>query len=299
MMVSTTPRIAYTARKVAVPLFLLFLWDVFVTILYFKVTPNVQPVELPLTLFGTALALFIGFCVNAAYARWWEARGLWGLMINASRNVAREAIAFCDEDVQGAHQGLAREIVHAQIAYVHVLRTALRGQATADEARRYLPPDKVAALTAVANKQNMILTDQALHAARALRAGMLDPYGRVRIETTLVDIANAQGGMERIKNTPLPSQYRFFPLFFSHIFCVILPFAVVQNLGIYTPVGSAFVGLMFLMAVRIGLDLMDPFADEIYDVPMTAMCRTIEIDLLQMLGEPAPEPVKPVDGVLW
>ena len=74
---------------------------------------------------------------------------------------------------------------------------------------------------------------------------------------------------------------------------------MVQKLGIYTPVGSAFVGLMFLMAVQIGLDLMNPFADDIYDVPMTAMSRTIEIDLLQMLGEPAPEPVQPVDGVLW
>ena len=114
---------------------------------------------------------------------------------------------------------------------------------------------------------------------------MLDPFARVRIDATLVDIANAQGGLERIKNTPLPSQYRFFPSFFAKIFCIILPFAVVQDLGIYTPVGSALVGLMFLMAVEIGLDLMDPFANSIYDVPMTAMCRTVEIDLLQMMGE--------------
>ncbi|VVC55956.1 putative membrane protein [Beijerinckiaceae bacterium RH AL1] len=262
-------------------------------------TPDVQQIELPLTLFGTALALFIGFCVNAAYARWWEARGLWGLMINASRNVARQAISFCDESVPGAIKGLAREIARGQIAYVHVLRTSLRGQPMPDEARRYLPADQVEGLARIANKHNMILTDMALMAARALKAGMLDPYARVRIEATLVDIANAQGGMERIKNTPLPSQYRFFPLIFAHVFCIILPFAVVQKLGIYTPFGSAFVGLMFLMAVQIGLDLMDPFADDIYDVPMTAMCRTIEIDLLQMLGEPAPEPVRPVDGILW
>ena len=299
MIVSKRPRFVYAMRKVALPLFYLFLWDVFVTILYFKVTPNVQEIELPLTLFGTVLALFIGFCVNAAYARWWEARGLWGLMINASRNVAREAIAFCDESGHTAHKGLGREIVRHQIAYVHVLRAALRGQPIADEARRYLPPDAVAGLADIANKHNMILTDMALTSTKAMRAGMLDPYARVRIEATLVDIANAQGGMERIKNTPLPSQYRFFPVIFTHIFCIILPFAVVQKLGFYTPFGSAFVGLMFLMAVQIGLDLMDPFADDIYDVPMTAMCRTIEIDLQQMLGEAAPEPVRPVEGVLW
>ena len=149
------------------------------------------------------------------------------------------------------------------------------------------------------NKQNAILTDIGRLAAEAHRLGMLDPYARVRIDTTLVDIANSQGGMERIKNTPLPSQYRFFPSFFAKIFCIILPFAVVQDLGIYTPVGSALVGLMFLMAIEIGLDLMDPFADSIYDVPMTSMCRTVEIDLLQMMGERAPEKIQPVDNVLW
>ena len=299
MIVSKSPRIGHALRKVAVPLFVLFIWDVIVTIVYFKVTPNVKPLELPLTLFGTALALFIGFAVNAAYGRWWEARGLWGLMINASRNLAREAITFCDDTVPGADKALGRRMARAQIAYVNVLRTSLRGQAVAPEVSTYLPADKAAALDAIVNKQNMILTDQAVMAARALKAGMIDPYARVRIEATLVDIANAQGGMERIKNTPLPSQYRFYPFFFSHVFCVLLPFVVVNDLGIYTPFGSALVSLMFLMALQISLDLMNPFADDIYDVPMTAMCRTIEIDLLQMMGDAAPAPMTPVDGVLW
>lgn len=299
MIVSKIPRVGHAAREIAMPLFVLFLWDVIVTIFYFKVTPDVRTIELPFSLFGSALALFIGFAVNAAYARWWEARGLWGAMINASRNVARQAISFCDEAVPGARKGLGRDMARAQIAYVHVLRTALRGEAMATEAKTYLSAAMEADLAAMINKPNAILTDIALLATEAFKAGMLDPYARVRIEATLVDIANAQGGMERIKNTPLPSQYRFFPSFFSKVFCVILPFAVVQNLGVYTPVGSALVGLMFLMAVQIGTDLMDPFANDIYDVPLTALCRTIEIDLLQMIGDPAPEKSAPVNGVLW
>ena len=299
MIVSRVPRFGHALREIAVPLFFLFLWDVFVTILYFKVTPHVRPIELQFSLFGSALALFIGVSVNAAYGRWWEARGLWGLMINASRNVARQALTFCDERVPNARVGIGREMARAQIAYVNVLRAALRGQPTPPEAKTYLPPDWAASLDAMVNKQNAILTDIGRLATEAHRLGMLDPYARVRIDATLVDIANAQGGMERIKNTPLPSQYRFFPSFFAKIFCIILPFAVVQDLGIYTPVGSALVGLMFLMAIEIGLDLMDPFADSIYDVPMTSMCRTVEIDLLQMMGEPAPEKIKPVANVLW
>jgi putative membrane protein len=299
MIVSKIPRVGHAAREIAVPLFVLFLWDVAVTIFYFKVTPDVRTLELPFSLFGSALALFIGFAVNAAYGRWWEARGLWGLMINASRNVARQAITFCDEAGANAHKGLGREMARAQIAYVHVLRTALRGEPCATEAATYLTPAMASDLAIMVNKPNAILTDIGSLSTEAMKAGMLDPFARVRIESTLVDIANAQGGMERIKNTPLPSQYRFFPSFFAKVFCVILPFAVVQNLGIYTPLGSALVGLMFLMAVQIGTDLRDPFANDIYDVPMTAMCRTIEIDLLQMMGDPAPEKIEPVKGVLW
>ena len=155
-------------KEIVVPLFLLFLWDVLVTVLYYKVTPNVRPIELPLSLFGSAIALFIGFCVNAAYARWWEARGLWGLMINASRNVARQAITFIDDSEDDQ---ISREIVRAQIAYVHVLRTALRGQSLPPEATTYLTPTKLGALDGMVNKQNAILTDIAKMATKALKAG--------------------------------------------------------------------------------------------------------------------------------
>lgn len=299
MVVSNIPRLGHAAKQIALPLFYLFVWDVFVTAFYFKMAPNLRQIELPFSLFGSALALFIGFAVNAAYARWWEARGLWGLMINASRNVARQALTLCDDQAPGARSGVGHEMARAQIAYVNVLRTALRGEPLAKEASFYLPSEKARELETVVNKQNAILTDIAVMSSSAHRLGMLDAFARVRIETTLVDIANAQGGMERIKNTPLPSQYRFFPSFFARIFCLILPFAVVQDLGLLTPLGSALVGLMFLMAVQIGLDLMDPFANDIWDVPMSSMCRTVEIDLLQMMGEPAPEKIKPENGVLW
>ena len=299
MMVARLPRLGHAARKIAAPLAALFVWDVLVTVVALKVMPTTRPLELPLALFGSAIALFLGFAVNAAYARWWEARGLWGQMINASRSLAREALTLCDESAPGARPGLPREIVQAQIALANVLRTGLRGEPIAAEAGRYLPADAAAALEGTANKPNMILTGIARLMGEAHRTGMLDSFGRVRMETTLVDVTSAQGGMERIKNTPLPSQYRFYPFVFVHVFCVLLPFAVVQDLGWYTPLGSALVGLMFLMAVEIGIDLMDPFANDIYDVPMTALCRTIEIDLLQMVGEPAPKRIEPVDGVLW
>jgi putative membrane protein len=119
------------------------------------------------------------------------------------------------------------------------------------------------------------------------------------MEAVLVDIANAQGGMERIKNTPLPNQYRFLPTLFTHIFSVLLPIGLVETLGYATPLGSTVASLMFLAVLAIGEDLVDPFANTVHDVPLTGMCRTIEIDLLQSIGDKAPDPVQPVKGVLW
>jgi putative membrane protein len=120
------------------------------------------------------------------------------------------------------------------------------------------------------------------------------------MEHVLIDIANAQGGMERLKNTPLPNQYRFFPTFFTHMLCLLLPIGLVETLGLATPLGSTLAGLMFLAVLAIGDDLVDPFANTVHDVSLSAMCRTIEIDLLEAIGDKSPEPLKPDKmGVLW
>ncbi|WP_420142357.1 bestrophin family ion channel, partial [Sphingomonas sp.] len=92
---------------------------------------------------------------------------------------------------------------------------------------------------------------------------------------------------------------RFFPELFMRLFCILLPIGLVESLGWATPVGSTLAGIMFLAVHRIGDDLVDPFANTVHDLPLAAMCRTVEIDLLQAIGDPAPAPLQPVKGVLW
>jgi putative membrane protein len=116
----------------------------------------------------------------------------------------------------------------------------------------------------------------------------------------MAGLMDAQGGAERIKNTPMPKQFDFFPKLFVHIYCLMLPVGLVETLGWYTPLGSTLVGFMFLALEKIGNDLEDPFENTIYDVPMTAIATTIEINLRQLLGETElPPPEQPVRGVLW
>ena len=105
------------------------------------------------------------------------------------------------------------------------------------------------------------------------------------LDNNLDDLMNAQGGAERIKNTPMPKQYDYFPQLFVQIYCLVLPLALVMNMGWYTPLGSTMVGFIFLALDKIGRDLDDPFENTIFDVPLTSITRTIEMNLRQMLGE--------------
>jgi putative membrane protein len=294
MIVDPVPSFRRIASEVWKPLTVLFIWDCAVTVTYYLL-PFKAP-ELPLTIFGSALALFLGFRSNSAYQRWWEARTLWGAMINASRNIARATRNFMP-DPDAAE--LKREIVKRQIAYVNALRCQLRRQPIGDDVPKFLTEEDKGKALARTNPANGLLDSTGRRIDIGRRNGWLDTIQQTQMEAVLVDIANAQGGMERIKNTPLPVQYRYLPTIFTHIFCIALPIGLVETLGFATPLGSTVAGLMFLAVLRIGDDLVDPFANTVHDNPLTAMCRTIEIDLLQSIGDPAPDPIKPARGVLW
>ena len=296
MIIDERPRLATIVAQVWKPLTILFVWDCLVTGFY-VVSPFKAP-ERPLTLFGTALALFLGFRDNSAYQRWWEGRTLWGALINASRSLARQTRNFLPDPEA---RDLKRSIVLRQIAYANALRCQLRRHPDFREGEllRFLSRGEAEPALQRTNVANGLLDGTSRRIEDARKRGWIDTIQQASIESVLVYIANAQGGMERLKNTPLPNQYRFFPQLFTRLFCVVLPIGLVETLGIATPVGSTLAGLMFLAVLQIGDDLGDPFADTVHDVPMSAMCRTIEIDLLEAIGEPAPEPAQPVDGVLW
>ncbi|MCF8797486.1 bestrophin family protein [Xanthomonas campestris] len=294
MIIDVKPRVTDVFLQVWRTLAVLFVWDVLVTIIYY-VLPFRAP-ALPLTIFGSALALFLGFRANSTYQRWWEGRVLWGQMINASRNLVRLCVSVLSAPDAAA---VGRSIALRQVAYVHALRCQLRRLPVGVELEPRLDADEVAAVVTRTNVANGLLDTTGRAVEQARRDGWIDSIQQASVERILVDIANAQGGMERLKNTPLPYQYRFYPNLFTRVFCILLPIGLVETLQYATPVGSTVAGLMFLAVLKIGDELVDPFANTIHDLPLDSMCRTVEIDALQAIGECAPEPLQPVDGVLW
>ncbi len=282
------------ARHTGRSLVALLIYDTAITAVYVLGWHQVGINDLPLPLLGSAIAIIVTFRNNAAYNRWWEARGLWGQVVNSSRSLVRDLIALSDDPA------LRNRMARAQIAYVLALRSSLLGTPPEPTLDPYLPPGAAAKLAAHANIPVAIQNTMAADLAAARRSGALDPIGLSSLNETLTALANAQGGLERIKKTPLARQYTQFPQVFVVIYCLLLPIGLVHDLEYLTPIGSTIVGFMFLALDRIGNDLQDPFENTIHDIPMQAITRTIEIDLLQAIGaDPVPGRIAEQDGVLW
>ena len=290
-------RITDTLLEVWRPLAALFLLDTLVTIAYVGLGWTwITPAGLPLPLLGTGLAVFLGVRNNTAYARWWEARTLWGAVVNQSRSFARSIGLLA----MSAEPGTLRdELVRHQIAWVQALRCLMRREDAAAEIAPFLPAATLTRVLAAANVPFAIQREISDLLSIARKEGKLDSIEAAALNGVLSALTDAQGGLERIRNTPMPQQYASFSRAFVTAYCLMLPFGIVPDLNLLTPLGSAVIGFVFLALDESGRHLEDPFLRSVYDVPMSAISRTIEIDLRQAIDDPdVPPPLDPVRGIL-
>jgi putative membrane protein len=307
MIVSKTQRLTLMIQGLGPALLSLLGWDFLIVFCYKVLHWRWVGVSfVPLASFGAVLGIIVGFRNSSAYGRWWEARILWGAIVNRSRTLARlllttmspERAATPTEQMEVA--AVQRELVLLQVAYVHALRQQLRGLDPIPTVAQFVSKDTAAGLS---REQNIALT---LHTRMsgilviARQRGWLDQWQWQTIELSMAALIDSQGGAERIKNTPMPKQFDFFPRLFVQIYCLLLPVGMVESLEWYTPLGSTLVGFLFLALEKIGRDLEDPFENTIHDVSLTAIATTIEINLRQLLGDTErPQPEQPIDGILW
>ena len=301
------------------PLLFAWSWSIVVWLLSLKMAPQFLALNFaPVGVLGSALAIFVAFRNNSAYGRWWEARQLWGGIVNASRVLARLVITFSDShahqpqfDRQRSEQ-FKREMVLAAIAWVHALRFQLRGQLQEPEAKsllkRYVSAEDRELLERFDNLPHGLHWIMGRKIYAAMANGTLGGFDSFQMEGQLLALANLQGSCERIKNTPLPRQYDFFTRLFIGLFSVLLPFGLLGFFGapeaeaqrwLIIPL-TTLLAAVFIIMEKTGAANEDPFENRSTDVPLTALCNTIERDLLQLLGEPEqPAKLQPVDGYLY
>lgn len=238
--------------------------------------------------FGIGLSLFLGFRNNAAYERWWEARRLWGQLIAEVRNLGRQVTLFCGD------AALRAQVMHAAVAFAHLHRGELRGVDVRAELQGWIEKDEAETLLAARNPADAALSS----VVRALDDTAVDGFGRMTLSTTLSSMGTAQAGCERIATTPLPFVYSLLVRRTTHLYCFLLPFALTELAGWFTPLVAAVVAYMFFGLQAVTRELEAPFSQAQNALPLDAMCRVIEISACEALGRPAPTPLAPVDNRL-
>ncbi|MFP2904708.1 bestrophin family protein [Pyxidicoccus sp. 3LFB2] len=260
-----------------------------------------HPSPAPMSLLGIALSIFLGFRNNACYDRWWEARKQWGALIIELRSLSRETLALLDDGGgESASEGrrVARRIVYRGIAFAHALAAHLRGHDAAEDISRYLDEAERVRVLGSGNRPDALLREHAFELARLRRDGVLSDIAWAELSQRVHGLSGVLAACERIRLTPLPFAYTVLLHRTAYLFCILLPFGLADTLGWFTPVLAGSVAYTFFGLDLLGDELEEPFGTAPNDLPLLALARTAERNLLEALGEPQPEPLQPVDFVL-
>jgi len=248
-----------------------------------------------LTLLGLTLAIFLGFRNTVAYQRWWDGRALWGDLIIASRDLARQTLNFMPD----LPQPQRRQLLYDIIAFVQALRHHLRGTAADEDLQVWLQPAACARVLTASNRPNAVLAAMGEDYVRCARDSGLDNMLLCAMDKQISHLSRVLGSCERIRNTPIPFAYILLLHRTVHIYCFILPFCLISSLGWFTPIAVGILAYTFFGLDAIGTQIEDPFDLLPNDLPLDALSRTIEINLREMLGESElPAPLEPKDDVL-
>ncbi|MDX1959635.1 MAG: bestrophin family ion channel [Leptospiraceae bacterium] len=268
----------------------------------------------PIGIIGSSLAIFIAFRNNSSYARWWEARTIWGNIVNSCRILARLIITFTNSHSHQPNFDLNRsltfqkELVYNVIGWAFSLKLMLRDKNDFSELQRFLSLQEFSEISQAQNKPNKILLLIGSKIYLAMANGTLGGFDSFQMEGQLLSLSNLQGSCERIKYTPIPKQYDYFTKVFVVIFSTLLPFGIIgffqsetmKNYSWISIILSCIISGIFIVMERTGAANEDPFENLVTDVPMSSICNTIEIDLKEMLSETTlPEKISPKDGYLY
>ncbi|UOE38905.1 bestrophin family protein [Chryseobacterium oryzae] len=244
----------------------------------FKVPLN----PVPLTLFGFVLALFLGFRNNASYDRFWEGRKLWGALLNTSRALTRQAMALHNQsnDNESLHY-----FVQLLSAFVFALKHQLRETEAYEDLKLRLNEEHLKIVASSKYKPAVIMRLLAEWVQNSKDKNCLDSIQQSRFDENLDKLSDILGGCERIISTPIPYSYRVLLHRTVYIYCLLLPFGLVDSLGWFTTLIVVFIAYTFVAFEAIADEIEEPFGTDANDLALNSMCVMIDETIHEMAGE--------------
>ncbi len=248
-----------------------------------------MPIGIP-AFIGTAISVILSFKINQSYDRWWEARKIWGSIVNESRTLVLQLQSFVAKDKQNQ----VKEIAYRHIAWCFSLGQSLRGLDATQNLNKYISETDLNKIQKHNNKPLALLQLNALQIAGLKDEGSLEIFSHVQINNTFVNFSNAMGMAERIKSTVFPQTYRLFLHFFIYVFVVTLSIALTDIDSFFEIPLLLVIASAFFLLEKSATHLQDPFSNRPTDTAMTTIATNIEINIKQLLDEAElPEPVQP------
>ncbi|MCD6067250.1 MAG: multidrug transporter [Bacteroidetes bacterium] len=283
-----------------------------------------------IALVGTAAAFVVGFKNTQTYNRLWEARQIWGGIINSSRAwgiLVKDTVKADKEEIQTlVYRHLAwltalryqmREprvwenmLLKSNLEYARIYKIPEREIPLEEELKKLLSKEELTYILSKKNRATHAISLQSKHLRELKESGRISEFDFIELEKMLVLLYDHQGKSERIKNFPYPRQFATINQMFIRLFVAILPFGILQEFSKLTKdLGEEFiwftvpcslvVGWVFYLMERIGESTENPFEGGANDVPISNISRTIEIDLREMLDEEdIPFPVVAQNNIL-
>jgi ion channel-forming bestrophin family protein len=245
-----------------------------------------MPIAIP-AFIGTAISVLLSFKLNQSYDRWWEARKIWGSIVNDSRTLVLQLQGFLPRGNENA----IKTIAYRHIAWCYSLTNALRGMDPLKNLEGYLTKEELAAIATHNNKPLAILQLNTIDLADLRDKQQLEIFNHVQLSTVLSSFTNSMGMAERIKNTIFPVTYRVFLHAFIYLFIITLSISL-QNIEIiYELPLLVVISTVFLMLENAANHMQDPFSNKPTDTAMTSISTCIEINIKHLIkDEHVPKP---------
>lgn len=254
---------------------------------YNEVLP-VMPLTIP-TFIGTAISILLSFKLNQSYDRWWEARKVWGSIVNDSRSLVIQLKTLAAK----ADKEDVKKIAYRQIAWCHCLGQSLRGKDAMEGMEKYLSPAELVTIQQHTNKPLALLHLHGNDIVKFKEKEQIDAFSHIQFDNTLVRLCDSQGKCERIKSTVFPVTYRLFLHFIIYLFVITLAISLKNVAGYFEMPLLVVISSSFFLLERSATHMQDPFENRPTDTAVTAIATTIEINIKQLLNEtdvPKPHP---------
>jgi ion channel-forming bestrophin family protein len=228
---------------------------------------------------GLMMGLVLVFRVNAGHDRWWEARKLWGNIVNQSRNFAIIILNYPKADSLEWKIKISNYIA----AMPYLIKNNLQNDPSIEDIKSLVDQETLEILIQADNKANALSTIIA-HELHMLRVNnKLDDFAFLRAEEKRSLIIDSQGGCERILKTPMPFVMAVKSRRFILFFLLSLPFALVNASIIINPFITAVIAYALFSLDQIGIELQNPFSeDRLSHLPLNEICKTIEKNIMEL-----------------